>query len=316
MTTSESPRILLCCLRDIGQAVAAMPTLSALRQHYPHSWLGWVCEPKLQSWLENHGALDHLIVAPSDWSRSLREVRRLRKRLRSQQFCTSLDLQSETTSALAGWLSDARTRIGFRTPRPNRLSQLLNNCHVSNHALPPAARNLQLLRPLGIEQPQLDFQLPSDPAAERYVDNWILRTHLRCGFMLVHAAGPSGSWRARDFGRVARNLGERFQIPSVVARLGGCPHDDATTVVAHSGGHAVPSPLVNWMQMVALVRRAKSLLTLDPDCWMLAAATRTTLVESTTDLASGEAPAWAKHSVPAPIDLLEMHGGPSAAVRT
>src|SRR5690606_39067804 len=110
-----------------------------------------------------HPAIDTLIRVPRKWLKSPRGVWQLRKELRQLAFDVAIDVQGLTKSAVAAWLSGARRRIGFRGEDGRELSTWLNNELVRPTKTHVIDRNLELLRPLGIERPVVHFQLPRWP---------------------------------------------------------------------------------------------------------------------------------------------------------
>ena len=46
MKSPGSPRILITRLSAIGDSLLTIPILSALRDHFPNAWIGWVIEDR------------------------------------------------------------------------------------------------------------------------------------------------------------------------------------------------------------------------------------------------------------------------------
>ena len=88
-------------------------------------------------------------------------IRKVRQTLRKHRFDIVIDPQSLTKSALLGWLSGARTRIGFDRPQGRELSLYLNNLRITPQQSHVVDRYRELLAPvIGSSLPAVQFQLP------------------------------------------------------------------------------------------------------------------------------------------------------------
>ena len=280
MMNDNGPRILISRLSAIGDCVLTTPVLCALRKHFPSAHIAWVTEPGPASLLEGHACLDELIPVRKRWFKSPRHVRALRARLRQSRFEIAIDPQSLTKSALVGWLSGAQVRIGFDKPRGRELSRWLNCELVAPQADHLVDAQLELLEPLGIDAPSVEFQMPRQAAAEKKIDEMIRGLHLGCDFVVINpgAGWDSRLWPAERFGRVARHLGHEFQLPALVAWSGQRELAWAETIVARSGGHAMVAPKSSLPELVALMRRGRLFLGSDTGPLHIAAAVGTPCV--------------------------------------
>ncbi len=258
MMGDQHPRILIARLSAIGDCVLTTPLLCALRDGFPNSHIAWVTEPGPGTLLRGHAALDELIVVPKGWLKSPAEIRRLRSKLRANRFDVAIDPQGLTKSSLVSWLSGAKRRLGFRKPRGREFSRWFNR-----ELVPPTKRHLvdaqlELLKPLGIEDPSVRFDLPVVAEVERRVDAMMRDAHLGCD---VVAINPGGSWDSKlwstyRYGRLARCLGERHQVPSLVLWSAARERAWAEQVVACSGGRAVLAPRTTLPELAVVLRRA------------------------------------------------------------
>lgn len=277
---NETPRILICRLSAIGDCVLTMPMLCALRERYPNAHLAWAVERAGGMLLEGHPCLDEVIVVPKGWLKSPRVVWQLRAELRKRRFDIALDPQSLTKSAVLAWLSGAKRRIGFRSPRGRELSLWLNREFVSAAHAHIVDAQLDLLKPLEIKSPGPQFQLPLHDDAKAKVDDMIRQMHLGCDFVAVNpgAGWDSKLWPAERYGIVARALGERYQLPSVVVWSGEREKAWAETIVARSGGRALMAPPTSLPELAAFMRRARMFLGSDTGPLHIAAAVDTPCV--------------------------------------
>jgi lipopolysaccharide heptosyltransferase I len=254
-----SPRILIVRLSAIGDVIHGVPVLCALRDAFPRAFIGWVVEGRAGDLLEGHAALDRLIRLPRGWLKTPREVWRLRQRLRACRFDTVIDLQCLTKSAVAAWLSGARRRIGKAGNDGRELSQWFHNELVAaggNHVID---HYLDMLRPLGITQPAVHYDLPEATVDAQTVDSFLRDAKLttrRFAVLNPGAGWPSKIWPADRYGELARHLGDVYRMPSVAVWAGPEEHLLANKIAATSGDHAQLAPATSMTQLAALCRRA------------------------------------------------------------
>jgi heptosyltransferase I len=282
-TTSSSsavrpPRILIVRLSAIGDVIHGLPVLCALRSALPNAFLGWVVEGRSGDLLEGHSALDALIRVPRRWLTSPREVWRVRRRLRELRFDTAIDLQCLTKSGVAAMLSGAPRRIGKAPPHARELSRWFHNelvdvggAHVIDHYL-------ELLRPLGIESPEVRFDLPEQPADARMAEKTLRENHLTAGSFAILNPGagwPSKIWPADRYGELAAWLMRSHGLPSLAVWGGEAERPLAETIVATSGNTARLAPPTTLAELAAICRRASLCVASDTGPMHLAVAVGT-----------------------------------------
>ncbi len=115
----DSPaRILILALRSIGDIVLITPVFRAIKDTFPSARLSVLVEKHTAPVLAHHPCLDQVIEisrssGESWWHPSrYRKLRDLVRRFRSQEFDMAIDLFSGPTSALLGYLSQAKHRYG------------------------------------------------------------------------------------------------------------------------------------------------------------------------------------------------------------
>jgi lipopolysaccharide heptosyltransferase I len=269
-------RILIVRLSAVGDVVHGVPVLNALRAAFPQAFLAWVVEQRAASLLRGHKSLDELIVVPRGWLKSPAAVWRLRRRLRSMRFDLTIDLQGLTKSAVAAWLSGAPRRIGFGGANGRELSPWLNNQRVVSTARHVIDCNLELLRPLGIESPEVRFDLPESPDDGAAAERIIREAKLEGRFAVINpgAGWPSKLWPPERFAAVARHLGGRG-VPTVVVWGGQQERDWAAGIVAGSDGYGRLAPATSLTELAALARRACLFIASDTGPLHIAAAVGT-----------------------------------------
>lgn len=273
-------RILIVRLSAIGDVLHGLPVLNALRDARPRAFIAWVVEGAAGQLLQDHKALDELIVVPRKWLKSPRAVFDLRRRLRALQFDISVDLQGLTKSAVAARLSGARRRIGFDGRDGRELSRWLNNDRLSATRTHVVDRNLELLAPLGITNPIARFDLDDTPSDARAAREILATRRLGDRFAVINpgAGWPSKLWPAERFAGVARYLGNRHSLRSLVVWAGEEEHAWAEQIVASSAGFATLAPATSLRELAAVTRHASVFVSSDTGPLHLAAAVKTPCV--------------------------------------
>jgi lipopolysaccharide heptosyltransferase I len=271
------PRILIVRLSAIGDCIHGLPVLCALRNALPSAHLSWVVEGRTADLLRCHPALNAVVQLPRRWLKSPVAVWRARRQLRALRPDVAIDLQGLTKSAIAGWLSGAPTRIGFDGRDGRELSTRLNNTLSEPLMTHVIDRNLELLQPLGIVPDEVRFGLPAFDKDAPAVGRFVRDRGLGGGFALLNvgAGWPSKRWPADRFADVARYLGERYQVRSVVAWGGDEERHSADRVIVNAGGFAHMAPPTTLVELGALCQRAKLFIGCDTGPLHLAAAVDT-----------------------------------------
>jgi lipopolysaccharide heptosyltransferase I len=277
---SPAPRILIVRLSAIGDVIQGLPVLCALRDRFPQAMLAWVVEEPAAELLRGHEALDELIEVPKRWLRSARSRGDVRRRLRALELEMAIDVQGLTKSALAAWLSGARRRIGFGGRDGRELSKWFYTHRVRATSRHRIDSYLELLRPLGIESPEVRFEIPERRPDRVAVKEMVRQAGCQGGFCVINpgAGWPSKRWPPNRYAVVARHLGEQWGLPSMVIWAGDEGRSWAEAIVAGSEGHARLAPAMSLIQLAALCRRARLYLGSDSGPLHLAVAVGTPCV--------------------------------------
>jgi heptosyltransferase I len=258
LPANPHPRILIVRLSAIGDVLHGLPVLCALREALPQAFLGWVVEGVSAQLLRNHRALDELIAVPRKWLKSPKTVLGLRRQLRALRFDVAIDMQGLTKSAVAARMSGAPLRIGYDGRDGRELSRWLNNKLVAPTGTHVVDRNLELLAPLGISNPAVQFNLEDSPQDFATAQQMLAASQLRDKFAVINpgAGWPSKVWPAARYGAVARYLGERYALRSLVVWAGDQERAWAEEIVAGSRGQAIIAPKTSLRELAAITRQA------------------------------------------------------------
>lgn len=272
------PRVLISRMSAIGDTILTTPVACRLRDAFPDAHIAWVVEEKSAKFVVDHPALDETVVLPRGWFTSPRGVAKAKRMLAPLRPDATIDCQSNTKSALACWLSRAPLRIGLKGKYGAELSPWLNNRLVKPRRPHVTDRSLELLAPLGLRSAEeayepVDWRLPQCPGAEQSVRTWA-PTESNDGFAVINpgATWDSKLWERDRFGELARRLGERRGLPTVVVWGGDRERAWAEKIVATSGGWANMAPPTTLTELAALLRQARLVVSSDTGPMHLAVA--------------------------------------------
>ena len=269
---------LIVRLGALGDIVHATPLVAAIASRWPDARIDWVVERKHRAVLGLVTGLRQVVEfksrrlwAAPGWVGTIRALRAMR-------YDVVFDAQGLLKSAaLARAARGART-VGFASPS---LREPLARGFYSEAIDPAGAthvveKNLALLRAVGIDAPEVRFPLRRDPESAS-VRNAIEDLGGRFAVLNPGGGWPNKRWPPERFGAVAAELARRHDVRSFV--LWG-PGDEtlADAVAGASGGTARRAPRTTIADVVALLRRARLLVSGDTGPLHLATAVGTPIV--------------------------------------
>lgn len=222
----RSPRRLgILRLSAIGDVVHAMPLAMGLRRAFPGTRITWVVQAHAAPLLEDHPAVDDVLVfprrgGPGVWALFLSD-------LRARRFDATVDPQGNVKSGFVGLLSGARFRAGLPLRDCKEwLNALLTNRHgrrpVSPHGVD---RAWAAGGPLGVAPGPDDWGLRATPAE---VEAWRARCREAGAdpdgpLLALHLTDPrdARSWFPEpwaELARLAAAAGRQVVLNGVAAR--------------------------------------------------------------------------------------------------
>ncbi len=257
MPSEGSPRILISRLSPIGDTILTLPVACALRQHFPDAFIAWVVEKPAAQVVRGHEALDLVIELQPRWHKTLAGIRSVKKQLCRERFDTTIDCQGHTRSAFACQLTGAGRRIGFAAPHGKHLSRLANNERVTPVFPHLTDRSLELLSPLGIHAPRVEWKLPLRREARMWAARWRRTIPAeQVSVLNPGATWPSQLWETNCFGDTAKYLRERYGYTSTVVWGSVEELSWAQAIIDASDGTAVLAPQTDLQHLAALVEQS------------------------------------------------------------
>ena len=161
-------KILIIKLRYIGDVLLATPTLRAIKAAWSDVRVTVMVNRGTEDVLSGNPDLDEIVVLDKG---SLAAQWRLIAGLRRRRFDAVIDLTDGDRSAFLSWISGAPVRIGFNDEQRWRgrcYTEVVQSMPGARHRID---RDLEVLKPMGIQAGSKDPQLWLTPEEENSADH-------------------------------------------------------------------------------------------------------------------------------------------------
>jgi len=194
--------ILIVKLSAIGDVVHTLPSLAALRKHYPDAHITWVIEEASSDLIQGHPCLDKVIVSRrKKWiddvkhgriDTLLREVKSFLHNLKERPYDLVIDFHGLFKSALVVFLSSGKRKLGYDSMQ--ELSGLFLNEKIHEDMKKHAVdRYLDFPRHLGTDVKDAEFFIPIGEENKKKVENLLRLNGIDRGDRFV-AISPVALW--------------------------------------------------------------------------------------------------------------------------
>ncbi len=213
-------RLLIVLFGAIGDVVRGLPLAQRIRAGWPDTEIAWAVEGAAAPMLENHPAIDRVIV----FGRSLRAIPPLLREVRDFRPDVSLDLQRLFKSGLASWGSRAPRRIGFHWNNTREGSWFFGNQTIApvDHLSAKIDQFLLFADLLGVPDCPVSFGLRPLDSDRRRVDELLAGVNEPFAAFFVGASWETKLWHAAPAGAVVDRLGERGMEVVLLGGPGDC----------------------------------------------------------------------------------------------
>lgn len=267
-------RLLVVRLGSLGDLVHTLPAVASIRRARPEVEIDWLVDAAHEEFLALVPVLTTVVAlrAPTagGWANVV-------GRLRGRHYDVALDFQGLVKSATLARLSGARRVIGFdRGALRERAAAVFYHERVSaDDGAHVIRKNLRLAAHAGGAEGALEF--PIAAVASGALETIRRATDAPLALLNPGAAWPNKRWPVDRFGRVAAWLARDHGLQSVVV-WGPGEQRLADHVVQASSGAAIAAPPTRLVDLVALARAARLMVSGDTGPTHIAAAVGTPIV--------------------------------------
>ncbi len=278
----EKQRILVIKISAMGDVILCVPSIRAIREKFPKSVIKVLVGIESKDIFKNLAFVDDVIVC--DFKKKdagIKGFLRLAGQLQSEDFDCVVDFQNNRKSHLAGFLSLAPRRYGYRN---KKFGALLTHWVKDDGApIDPVSHQLRVLNLMGIHD--IDKRLMLIPShednvwAEKFLaENWLSGKAFVCMHLESSPKWKSKRWTPSGFARLADKLAREFSVRTVVT--GKDPDDPwVTEFFRMSKARAVSAVgQTSIGQLMALIKRSSALVTPDSAPMHIAAGVKTPFV--------------------------------------
>lgn len=209
-------RVLVVLHGSIGDVTRAIPLASLVKRRYPRAKLSWAIEPTALPLVENHPAVDEIILF--DRQRWWRGLAPFLKRIRSGRFDLVLDLQRHLKSGLISWWSGAACRVGFHRRDAKEFNWLFNT-----HTIPSTGDGvsklyhyLKFAEFLGIDPYPIEWRFCLRPEEEDRIRERLQEIGGPFAAFFVGSRWESKHWFPLQTAECAAEIQRRFGLEAVL----------------------------------------------------------------------------------------------------
>jgi len=286
-------RILVVKPSSIGDVVHALPTVAALRQGFPDSFLAWMVEEEAADIVTGNPHVDEVIVSSRKrWQRelkekttrpfALRQMWEFLRMLRSRRFDLVIDLQGLLKSGIPILLSGAPYRLGYSRAREMSHIFLTHRVLVDNGSMHSVDRYLEIVRFLGIAVGEKEFSIRMSQRDEQAMMDLLQEDRIGAQETKIVLNAParwqSKRWPKENFAELGDQLASRLQAQIILTGS----HSDRSLVqeIASLMGHRslVAAGRTTLKELCALLKRVDLMVTCDSGPMHMAAAMGTPTV--------------------------------------
>ncbi len=277
--TNKLKKILVVKPSSLGDVVHSLPFLNSLKSRFPNAEIHWVIAKGLEGLLECHPMVDRIVIINKDmWKKlskatdTIKEVKKLFKDIRNEQYDLAVDLQGLFRSGIITMATRAPVRIGFSEAREG--SSLFYNVKVQGgedvHAV---ERYMKIAGALGCDEKNILFTFPLCNGQLKNIED--IRSSMKDYAVIVPGARwDTKIWGAENFGRLASLLPLRSLV--IGSRS---DREIAERVVQTSRGKAISlAGKTSLRELIEIMRHARIVISNDSGPMHIAAGFRIPVV--------------------------------------
>lgn len=216
VTLPAAPRILVVMMSAVGDAVHALPVVTALKRRYPESVITWVLQRGPASMIDRHPDVDRILLF--ERHRGWRGFDDIRRQLAGHSFDLVLDLQVYFKASVVTALASAPVKLGFDRSRARDLNWL-----VTTHRIPPRAprhvqdQYIEFLDYLAVPPEPVEWKLGPWPHEREWQRGFFADLDRPAVALVIGSSDPHREWLAARWAALADRLHDHYGLQPVLA---------------------------------------------------------------------------------------------------
>ena len=208
-------RIGLVMMSAVGDAVHALPVVTAIKRHAPASRLTWVLQPGPATLVRGHPAVDEIIEF--DRSKGLAAFTDIRAKLKERPFDLVIALQVYFKAGLVTSFTQAPIKLGFDRERARDFNWLFTNRRIPAHE-PQHVQDqyFEFLRELGISPDPVVWNLGPWDHERAWQREFFAKLDRPAASIVVGTSKPEKDWMPERWAEVVDALYSDFGIRAVL----------------------------------------------------------------------------------------------------
>jgi heptosyltransferase I len=218
VTLPPAPRILVVMMSAVGDAIHALPVVTALKRRDPAAVVTWVLQPGPASLITGHPDVDEVVLF--ERNRGWRGFGGVRRQLSGRTFDLVLDLQVYFKASVVTALARAPIKLGFDRARARDLNWL-----VTTHRIPPHPpqhvqdQYFEFLDYLGVPARPVEWKLGPWADEREWQRRFFARFDRPAAALVIGSSDPHREWLPDRWAALADRLYEEFGLQPVL--IGG-----------------------------------------------------------------------------------------------
>lgn len=234
MNATKPKRILVINIFGIGDVLFTTPLIRNIKENFPNSFLGFVCNQRVQGILFNNPYVDKIFVFEKDYYRNLAKSSRLRclkdfltflNSIKKERFDLCIDLSLNGQVGFFTWALGIRKRAGFNYK--NRGWLLTDGIPIEGYEGKHVAEfYLGLLKFLGLEINAVNLEIFLNEAERMWREDYLRNNGISEGDLLMAIIPGGGAswgkdavikhWPAEKYAEIADKCIEKFRAKIII----------------------------------------------------------------------------------------------------
>jgi len=196
--------LLVVMLSAIGDAVHVLPVITALKRAWPQTRISWVIQPVPAQLVEDHPAVDELILFNRRRGLSgLRSFKEIRSLLTGRRFDLVLDLQVYFKAGVITSMANAGRKLGFDRQRARDLNWLFTTEKLEPHPIQHVQdQYFEFLEHLGVDCEPVRWDLFLTDAEKAARDRFFGSLEDPAAAVVLATSKPAKNWTPEGYARV------------------------------------------------------------------------------------------------------------------